>query len=447
MPPEYELSTRTEISKKLEQVRDAVLVDTDADPADVESAHEQSQEFLASAFDFFSGGRKLDGKIGRAFVVPMRSDRANESYASESLPFYPLLDPHRFGVASEIRMRTIYGLPPTVLDTYMKSENDDERGALVLAPLYSDMAFDVWVDPENIDQAIRLSSLVTNALRETTIFAHRTLGANYLGLGATLPHPNLTNFGRKIRDMAGLEDVVTTTGHGGTVFMLAKTVLSVLSRHWQNPGASIGLLGGAGSTGWSTILAILDLIPDIQIQVFDKREDRMRKLLDACSPRPGNVVVAESAADVLAQNKLVVSAITETIDLDDPRYADIDFTGTVWIDDSQPGSVDRAQLENRGGNVIWVVGQDDSANGFMTKDGVFTDGVGYNYGTSSGLFGPTTEFACGLEAAVVAASADRSNAVSGPVTIDDVARIGRLFDRFGVNIASYQSFGQPVQLA
>jgi hypothetical protein len=36
--------------------------------------------------------------------------------------------------------------------------------------------------------------------------------------------------------------------------------------------------------------------------------------------------------------------------------------------------------------------------------------------------------------------------VAGPVTPADVERVGALFTRFGVEIAPFQSFGQPVDL-
>ena len=82
----------------------------------------------------------------------------------------------------------------------------------------------------------------------------------------------------------------------------------------------------------------------------------------------------------------------------------------------------------------------------MTRDGYYTNGVGYTYGDSSGLYGHDTEFACGLEAAVVAASQNPHNAVTKPVVYDDVARIGKLFDEHGVQIADFQSFGKPVDI-
>lgn len=78
-------------------------------------------------------------------------------------------------------------------------------------------------------------------------------------------------------------------------------------------------------------------------------------------PDLDRITLAGNVADVLAHSRLVVSAITATIDLEAPELVDSHLTGTVWIDDSQPGSVDRAQLEARGEQVLWVAGQDESA--------------------------------------------------------------------------------------
>ena len=92
------------------------------------------------------------------------------------------------------------------------------------------MSTDISDDPTDRDQALRLSSLVGDILADAVRFAHNRLGADYLGLGATLPHPNLIDFGRKIRTIPGIADVTTTTGRGGTVYMIAQTVHAVLEQ-------------------------------------------------------------------------------------------------------------------------------------------------------------------------------------------------------------------------
>lgn len=448
--PEYAHFSRADLSKKLEQVRDAVLGETSAAPAAVEAAYEQSQYFVDSSFDFYEQKKDLGRRIERAFVVPMRSTRFDHNdlelgsgYASESTPFFPLLDPVRFGVSSEIRMRTMYGVPPAILDTYLRSSDENEAGALVLAPLYADMPHDIWPDPADSGQAMQLARIVDHVLHKTAEFVHHRLGAKFVGLGATLPL--LTKFGNKFRQAPGMHNLTTTTGHGGTVYMLAKTMLEVMERSSVDSGGTIGVIGAAGSIGWSSVLALKNMLPDHKIDVFDKRVHRMESILSANAGLDG-LQRRESAADVFKNNNYVVCAITGTLDLDAPDFADIDFSNIKVVDDSQPGAIDRVQLEKRNGQVFWVAGKDASATSFMTRDGYYTYGAPYNYGDNSGLYGKATEFACGLEAATIAARGDKRNAISKPVEYNDVQVVGKLFEEYGVEVADLQSFGRPVDI-
>src|SRR5262249_40257019 len=155
------------------------------------------------------------------------------------------------------RLRGIYGLPPAVLDTYTKSDQDNETGALVLVPMYSDMLKDIWPDRADLAAAARMSEVAATVLSASAAFAHLRLGARVLGLGAILPHPTITNFGRKLHAVDGMQDLVTTTGHGGTVYMIVNTVRKILSETSIQSRGRIGVIGGAGSIGWSTTVAAL----------------------------------------------------------------------------------------------------------------------------------------------------------------------------------------------
>jgi hypothetical protein len=449
-PPDYAHFSRADMSKKLEQVRDAVLGETDAPNTEVEEAYQRSQYFVDSSFDFYEGRKDLGRQIQRAFLVPVRSTRDDPSdsgkgsgYASESTPLLPLLDPQRFGISSEIRMRTIYGLPPTVLDTYLRSSDQRETGALVLAPLYTDMVRDICTNPTDAKQSMQLTQTVNHILAETATFAHHRLGAHFVGLGATLPL--LTDFGKKLKQPAGMSGLVTTTGHGGTVYMLAKTTTEVMRRSSVDSHGTIGVVGAAGSIGWSSVHTLREMLPGHKIEVFDKRTDVMRTLL-AANKDLGEVQLRDSVADIFKHNNYVVCAITEKMDLAAPEFEAIDFSALRVIDDSQPGAVDRAQIERLGGQVFWVAGRDSSASGFMTRDGYYTDGVPYNYGESSGLCGHSTEFACGLEVATIAARGDKRNAIDRRVKYSDVKVVGNLFDEYCVEVADFQSFGKPVDI-
>lgn len=450
MPPDYTTFSRDNILTKLDEVRDAVLSETDSDPVEVEEAYKKSQYFTNSSFDFYEGTKDLGRRIERAFIVPMRSTRldndeisSGSGYASESTPFYPLYDPIRFGVPSEIRMRGMYGLPPAILDTYLKSSDDRETGALVLSPVYTDMTRDIRSDKESMAQRIRLMEVGAFVLEKTAQFAHLRLGAKVVGLGATLP--KITHFGQALRSMNGMENMTTTTGHGGTVHMIVETARKVMEDTSIESHGKIGVIGGAGSIGWSSTATTLDMIPDHQIISFDINKTRLYGKIgnEGVGHR---VSVAESAADILRNTNIILTAITGRINLDDEEYKDLDLTGKVIIDDSQPGCFDAAQVEAKGGKLVWVVGEDGSSSQFITRDGYYTDGIPYSYGSHSGLYGSRSEFACGQEAAVIARSGEYHKAITSEVEPRNVRLISELFYATGVRVATFQAFGQRVHI-
>lgn len=443
MPPDYTTFSRDLMFRKLDEVHKVVNEETDADKAEIDEAYEQSARFLDKSFDMYLGEKALDLSIARAFVVPMRSDRANESYASESIPFMPLLDPNRFAVGSEIRMRAIYGLPPTVLDTYTKSDRKGEAGALVLAPLYNDMEHDIRQDKYNYEQRTRLLEVGGHVLRHTVDFAHKQLGARVIGLGATLP--KITGFGNVLRSMEGMGNLITTTGHGGTVYMIVETARKIMEETSIVSEGKIGVIGGAGSIGWASTIATLEMIKDHKIYSFDTRDTRLHGMV-AKSHKENEISVLGSIADVLCDTNIIITAVTGRIDLDDPQFDGIDLTGKVIIDDSQPGCFDMAQVEARGGKLVWVVGEDGSDTGFMTRDGYHTNGIPYNYGDRSGLWGSASEFACGQEAAVIAKYAAYDRAIHDPVTPNNVREVGKYLQRSGARVAPFQAFGQRVHI-
>lgn len=450
MPPDYTTFSRDAVLEKLDKVSEAVLAETDADAADVEDAYKKSTYFTNSSFDFYEGKKDLGRSIERAFVVPMRSTRKDHDemtqgngYASESTPFIPLCDPVRFGVSSEIRMRTMYGLPPTILDTYLKSGDDKETGALVLSPVYTDMIHDIRTDKESMAQRIRLMEVGAFILEKTAQFAHHQLGAKVIGLGATLP--KITHFGQALRSMGGMENLTTTTGHGGTVYMIVETARKIMEETSIESHGKIGVIGGAGSIGWSSTVTALEMMPDHHLLSFDINKTRLYGKIG--SEKVGHrVSAADSAAEVLRNTNIILTAITGRIDLDDEAYKDLDLTNKVIIDDSQPGCFDAAQVEARGGKLVWVVGEDNSGSKFITRDGYYTNGVPYNYGNNSGLFGFHSEFACGQEAAVIARSGEYHNAITAEVEPRNVRVISGLFRAAGVGVAPFQAFGRSVAI-
>jgi len=165
----------------------------------------------------------------------------------------------------------MYGLPPTVLDTYTRGSLDEENSARVLVPMYSDMLMDLWPDRSDAQQAVTMAAAAAFVLKETAQFAHHRLGAKVLGLGAVLPHPTITNFGQRSREFDGMADLVTTTGHGGTVCMIVETVKKVMYETRTESLGKIGVIGGAGSIGMSATVALLHAFDDHIIHSHDPR--------------------------------------------------------------------------------------------------------------------------------------------------------------------------------
>lgn len=457
MPPDYTNFSRSFLTQKLQEVRRAVEQETDAHAADIDAAHEKSQYYVDSCFDFYEGKKDL-GKIGRAFAVPMRSERISNTkingvmdenvdngYASESIPFFPLLDPTRFAVTDEIRMRAMYGLPPSPLDTYSYSAVESERGAMVLVPIYADMTRDIRPNPNSAAQRMQLMKVGAKVLYEATVFIHDKLGANVVGLGAILPRKGITDYGRNLRAIEGMDKLVTTTGHGGTVYMIVETARKIMEETSTESHGKIGVIGGAGSIGWSSTVSALEMIPDHRVVSYDINEEGLYGKIGK-HHKNERVTIAESIREVLQSTNIIICAVTDTINLDDNDFEGLDLTGKVIIDDSQPGAFNAAQVEARGGKLVWVVGEDASESQFITRDGLYTGGVPYNYGDNSGLYGWHSEFACGQEAAVIAQAGEYDKAITGPVEPHNVRRIGELFRAAGVRVAPFQAFGKPVEI-
>lgn len=437
--PDFGEFSETASHTRMKQLRNAILTETDADPVAVEHAYDKSSALIDEIYGNFYGDADIID-VGRVFMVTRRAHKADGGeYESESRYHFPLAT-SQFHVSPEMRMRSQFGLPPFIADTYMKSGRRTERGALVIAPLYQDMNVDITDDTDRLVAGYK-------ALEASVGFAHRKLGASVIGLGALLPQ--ITKFGSLLTGMEGADIRTTTTGHGGTVHLIAETVKKVLEQPSVSEkfNGTIGVIGGAGSIGWSSIATIRHTLPETQIYTYDTRLDKLAERLNTETIK--DITTGTGVIDVLEKTDVIISAITSVIDLDEEEQRlgrQIDLRGKVIIDDSQPGCFHRHQIEERGGTLVWVVGKDGSDNGFMTRDGRYTNGVGYNYGDRSGLYGPDSEFGCGIEAAVIAQSGEYDKAIRAPVTPDDVKKIGELFETAGATVADFQSFGQPVEI-
>ncbi|MEP6710275.1 MAG: hypothetical protein ABJA64_00975 [Candidatus Saccharibacteria bacterium] len=434
--PDYATFNQQLTQAKIDQVYAAILAEGTGDSAAVEDAYTRTSHFVERSFNMYENRSQLEQPIERAFAVPMRIMRNDESYASEVLPFVPLLDPE-FGVNSDVRQRSLVGLPPLILDTYLQSSDPQRRGALVLTPLFGDMERDLVTSKGRLRrkyQQWKLGRLASRNINETARFIHEQLGASVAGLGAIIP--SVTKFGTTIKQ----EGLTTTTGHGGTVHLIVETAKKIINDTSLPQDAKIGVIGGAGSIGYSSVDVIANSLPEHRITTYDKNEARLQQLVHD-HPSTSRINIKNNALDVLRSSHVIITAVTTKIDLDanDPNF-ELDLRGKYIIDDSQPGCFDRDQVEARGGKLLWVVGEDGSADKFLTRDN------GYNFGDEAGIRGTSAIWGCEAEAGVIAASGEYHKALRERVNPRHARIIGELCTAYSVSIAPYQSFGQPVQI-
>ena len=93
-------------------------------------------------------------------------------------------------------------------------------------------------------QIVKNTKAAQYRINEAAGVALNILGSKVMGLGAVMP--GMTSYGRKIHQ----EGLVTTTGHGGTVHLVAETVRNVSERLQSTP--RVGILG-LGSIGYSSL--------------------------------------------------------------------------------------------------------------------------------------------------------------------------------------------------
>lgn len=430
--PDYQLFDRKYMLGKMEQIHSAIIAEGYDDISEVDEALEHTQQFLNRSFDLYDGVVKPQGEIGRVFAVPVRTQRGDERYETEVFPYFPLMK-SKFGVNANIRQRGLVGLPPTVLDVYSASPNSDLQGVVLSTPLYTDMQQDIMPDgtPEQADILLRVMS---ENINETARFTKQVLGAKVMGLGAVLPA--LTNFGASIKE----KGLVTTTGHAGTVHLIVETARKVIGERGIHVNSKLGVIGGAGSIGYSSIDASLEMLPEFQIITFDKNEERLNKLIEE-HESGSRIDIKDNALEVMKAADVIITAVTGRINLDkeDPNF-ELDLTGKYIIDDSQPGCFEKDQVEARGGKLLWVVGKDESDEKFLTRDN------GYNFGDEAGIYGPHSIWGCEAEAGVIAASKEYNKALRERVAPHHVRSLKNLCDMYGITIADFQAYGQPVNI-
>lgn len=383
--------------------------------SDVEAA--ATDAFIDVAFRAYGTPREdEEAAASFAFVVPMRASRLRPEFGAEVEYISPVL---RY-VPTVARARLSVGLPPLVLDTY-SYDGEHPVGYLVLAPVFTDMAFDM--------EPLEALALARHVIEDTVAFSVDSLGARLVGLGAVLPA--LTRFGTTLSETR----VVTTTGHGGTVYLILEMIEHAVTERIVDPNAtdSLGVLG-LGSIGASIAHLLAERYPDSDLWVYDTNPAKVQRTL---AELPGSRVrVAGDEGEVLERAGVTVSAIVGEVDLS--RYPDLSLRGKLILDDSQPSSFD-GEVRRRGGTLAWVIGRD--LTGRLRRSGY---GYGFMVNETHDLFGCEAEVASlALESTGQGPRAVEQLALRGPVTPSGVRGLTHVLQRHGMGPAPFQAFGEP----
>lgn len=365
-----------------------------------------------------------------AFIVPPRMSRQDPDYGQEVEPVIPVL---RY-VPNKLRAMMMVGLPPFVIDMYQPNAAS-ESGSLILAPVFRDM-LEGMSESEYI-KAARWH--INNAVH----FAERSRGARTIGIGASLP--SLTFYGKRID---AHPSTIITNGHAGTIELLRQTVLHLFDKEYASTKSTIGFVG-LGAIGFSMVDIIAHELPGNPMVVFDVVDQRINTVLKWASEQEHNAQITATTSDrqLIEESDIIISAVSGKISLNGVRKGGLE--GKIFIDDSQPGSVDPDQVADLGGNVVWVLGSDK--RGEIQR-------IGYDYGTLNNA--QTDFFGCEIETASLARyiyelqSSGRSDAeelarglaVRQRVNPKNARRTRGLFKDQSIGIAPLQAFGKLVHL-
>lgn len=368
------------------------------------------------------------GGAGFAFIVQMRLSAHNEDYAGELVPLVPAMH----YVPPRLREAMMLGIPPYVADTY---HLDGQIGHLIVAPI-----FDCDARRKSRTHFVRDSR---RTVQDAIALAQR-LGASVIGLGGMLP--SLTRYGQAID--AG--DAILTTGHGGTISLVAANIERALNRADAASDPVLGILG-LGSIGQAIAHEVIARYNhQLPVMVCDREPNARRRFAKSVRDLPGGnrVEIEADAADLIRRATTVVSAVAGRIDLDaDLALSPLQLRDRSFIDDSQPYSLPPHQITDRGGSITWVVGH----------TGPRISRNWYDYGTMADRHHDV--FGCEAEAASLAAELNtrvaaglspqdafrqiEALAVRHAATGRDVANMTELFNHHEIGLAQPQTFKAP----
>lgn len=313
--------------------------------------------------------------------------------------------------------RVMVGMAPFVLD-YYGDQHSSEGGVMIFSPLFLDL---------KNDTGDKFAEIGINVAQETSWFAQERVGVQLMSLAALLPKH--TFYGELFKR----DGIRTTTGHGGTTWLIGETAYRTVSEGRVDPRLAhkVGILG-VGGIGLATADLVLSQHNDIQIAINDYDTHRQAEVSERLRAAYGDnrVVDMHTAKDVLLFGGTTLSAITRPIDLDDLGLNPDALVGRAYVDDSQPAAVSADQVVKYGGLHVGVIGQ-DGPEGKVTS-------TRFNYG-EQGPYGRNHQYGCALEGAAQFHYGSPDDAITAPVLGDHARRAGEYMSDMGITAAPLQT--------
>ncbi len=357
---------------------------------------------------FYSGPQGDDpALVGRELL-----DHPGMEYREEleqTIPFVDRLDPLT-------RTQLCSAIPPTIIDRYDESPAGC-RGAIVYAPLTIDR---ILSTPDRRT----LRDIAVAEIGAGLDFAQRVGGASFAGLGAFFP--SLTRYGRQL-ERPGMR---LTTGHAGTIAMMAKTLERILGAPGYEDCVDIGIVG-AGAIGTATA-DHLAATTDHRFVIFDTAVDASRRLAEHLNQHygDGRASTVDSMQGVCDAVRVVMAATTTPVPFDE--LTDVSaLHGLVIVDDSEPGAFNDGRYREAGARPVGVVGEVPLELGRRTN--------GFNYGRE--LAAPHHVYGCEAEVKTMAELGLQDDGITRRAEPADVAFIADCFDRVGVRASPLQHRG------
>jgi predicted amino acid dehydrogenase len=257
------------------------------------------------------------------------------------------------------------------------------------------------------------------------------LGSQIIGLGAYLPA--LTDYGRRYRDtkIGPFKPFKGnyTTGHATTAWMISEFVFKTIEKLGID-NATVGIVGGAGSTGTAAAKVIGRDSSVGTVALFDvDRESKIQRMRQTADELDGLCdVIAYTDLNSLNTCDIIVVVTTAEGTIIQSHHLK---PGAVVIDDSQPRNTSEALLEVRDDIlIIDVLSRVPGLNANFDFDLVEND--------------PEIAFTCLAETIILASHGWNDHFSMGILDVEKIDQIKEMGEAIGVEPAPFLQFNKPV---